>query len=95
MAIQGPNVRKLIAHKMSLLMIPPGCKDPFITGIESMLKPNGIGDAAREATRWIETAILAVRKAADPNPWRDAPDEDIAAEILRGIEGHKAAAKSK
>jgi hypothetical protein len=25
---QGPNVRKLIVHKMSLLMIPPGSKEP-------------------------------------------------------------------
>jgi hypothetical protein len=76
--IQGPNVRKLIAHKMSLLMVPKGAG--LAGALKSMVTPGAIGNFAREATQWVETALAAV-KAAPGNPYGD-DDEAIAVEIL-------------
>ena len=84
--MQGPNVKRLIIHRMSILMIPPGTKDGLAEGVKALLEPGKIPKIAREATVWVELAIQAVRDAADPNPWRDKDDEAIAGEILRGIE---------
>lgn len=81
MTQQGPNVRRLIASKMSLIMIPPGTGSGLATAVRTMLKPGGIGDAAKEATEWVRQAIAAV-KAAPDNPYGD-DDEAIAGEILR------------
>ena len=83
---QGPNVRKLICHKMALIMIPPGTKDGLATGIKALSSAKGLGDAAREATAWVFEAIDVVKTAPD-NPFAD--DEAIAGEILRGIEERK------
>ena len=78
--VQGPNVKRLIAHKMSLLMVPPG--GGLHTALAALTKPGNVGNVAREATDWVETAIAAV-KAAPDNPYPD--DEVIAGEILRQI----------
>lgn len=84
---QGPNIRKLIAHKMSLLLIPPGSsKDAMATGITGLMKPGNVSQIAREATAWVEAAVAAV-KAAPANPYGE--DEAIAAEILRQIEAKR------
>jgi hypothetical protein len=88
MTPQGPNVKKLIAHKMSLIMVPPGGGIGSVIG--ALTKPGNIGAAAKEATEWVGTAIQLVREAAEPNPWKTATDEAIAAEILSGIEKRKA-----
>ena len=84
---QGPNVKKLIAHKISLIAVPVG------GGIGSALNflkdPKAIGNAAREATAWVETAIRAIRLAGEPNPWKTADDEAIAGELLAQIEAKK------
>jgi tRNA G18 (ribose-2'-O)-methylase SpoU len=51
---QGPNVRRLIATKMSVLMIPPNTgKDALAVGIEAIKKPGNVGAVAREATDWV------------------------------------------
>ena len=84
--MQGPNVKNLIIHRMSVLMIPLGTKDGLAAGIRSLLGQGKVPKIAREATVWVELAIQAVRDAADPNPWRDKDDETIAGEILRGVE---------
>jgi hypothetical protein len=85
--MQGPNVKKLIAHKMSLIMVPPGCGDgkhaAAGVAIAALMAPGNIGKVAREATAWVEAAIAAVKSAPD-NPYTD--DEAIAGEILRQIE---------
>jgi hypothetical protein len=33
----GPNVRKLITLRMSMLAIPPGTLDPFMAGVRAIL----------------------------------------------------------
>jgi hypothetical protein len=85
--IQGPNVKRLICHKMSLQMVPPG--GGAGAAIASLMKPGNIGVQAREATKWVEAAISLVRAAAEPNPYKTMTDEDIAGEILKGIEAKK------
>jgi hypothetical protein len=81
---QGPNVRKLIIHKMSLIMVPDG--GGIYSAIEAMATPGRIGEVAREATQWAEAVLALVRTAPD-NPYGD--DEAIAGEILRRIEEKK------
>lgn len=86
--IQTPNIKKLIVHKMSLLMIsvdtPAG--QGLATGIAALTKPGNIGDKAREATAWVEAAIALVKTSPD-NPYTS--DEEIAGAILKGIEEKK------
>lgn len=81
--IQGPNVKKLIVRKMSLIAVPAGA------GIGSALNfltdPGAIGAAAREATEWVEMAIRLIREASGDNPWKDRSDEEIAGELLGRI----------
>lgn len=78
----GPNVRKLIVHKMALLMIPPGTPNAFQAGITALSTPGSIAAKAKEAAAWVEQAIAVVKTAPD-NPYHD--DEAIAAEILQRV----------
>jgi hypothetical protein len=83
--MQGPNVKKLICHKISLDAVPPG--GGFQSAIEFLSDKDRIVSSARSATQWVETALAAV-KAAPGNPYGD-DDEAIAGEILRQIEEKK------
>jgi len=85
--MQGANVKKLIVHKIALDAIPPG--GDFLDGLRFLANKEAISTGARMATQWVESAIEAVRQAADPNPWRNADDEVIAGEILRQIKAKK------
>lgn len=80
---QGPNVKKLIVHKMSRDAIPPG--GGIAEGIKFLSDPSGMVEAAKKATKWVEVAIAAVRQATDPNPWKNATDEEIAGELVKQI----------
>jgi hypothetical protein len=80
--VQGPNVKKLIVHKLSLDAVPAG--GGLTSAIEFLSDPKRITDGARAATSWVETAIAAV-KAAPGNTFGDN-DEAIAGEILRQID---------
>jgi hypothetical protein len=82
-----PNVRKLIFHKMSLDAIPKG--GGFADGIKFLSDREGMAKSLRAADDWVKAAILAVRNAGEPNPWRDKTDEDIAGELMRKIEERK------
>ncbi len=84
---QGPNVKRLIVHKMSVDAVPSG--GGVADAVKFLSDATGIVVAARSATVWVESAILVVRQAAEPNPWRSADDETIADEILRQIEARK------
>ena len=89
--IQGPNIKKLIIHKMSMIAVPKGAG--IGDALNFMTKPGAIGNAAKEATEWIENALKAIRLADDPNPWRDATDEEIAGHLLREIDSKMASRK--
>ena len=79
---QGPNVKRLIAHKMVKDLTPPGSS---IGTVAAAIVQGGIGPAAKAATEWVEQALAVVRQAAEPNPWKTATDEDIAGHILSKI----------
>lgn len=84
-----PNVKRLIIHKMSVDAVPAG------GGIGDALKflttPGGIGKGWKEAADWVKSAITVIRQAAEPNPWKESSDEDIAGYLLKRIEERKQA----
>jgi hypothetical protein len=83
----GPNVKKLIIRKMSVDAIPSG--GGLSEGISFLTKPGALSSGFKSAAEWVKSAIEVVRKAAEPNPWKDADDEAIAGELLRKIEERK------
>jgi hypothetical protein len=84
----GPNVKKLISYKTSLDAIPPG--GGVNDGIKFLCNRELVIKTIRNADEWVKSAITIIRKAADPNPFKTADDETIAAEILRRIEERRA-----
>lgn len=81
----GPNVKRLIVRKMSLLAIPTGSgKTSFALGVEALTNRGKFSSIAAEASDWVRKAI-AVMKTAPDNPYGD-DDEAIAEAILAGIE---------
>jgi len=79
----GPNVKRLIAHKMALLAIPVGSGDKsFDVGVNAFLDRERFSSMAAEASNWVRQAITLIKTAPD-NPYRD--DEEIATAILKGI----------
>jgi len=86
--IQGPNVNKLIVCKMSIQGVPKDTPDPLRAVAEFFASTENLKEHAKEATEWVEQAILAVKLAPD-NKWGN-DDEAIAGEILRRIDEIKA-----
>lgn len=85
---QGPNEKRLIAHKASVDMVPPGGGVADVVGV--LTQPGKLNAVMRAAAEWVATALDAMRTAPDPNPWRDADNEAIAEELLKAIERRKA-----
>lgn len=81
-----PNVRRLVAFRMAALAIPVGSPDPIAAGAQAILQPGRLAALDREASAWVDNAIALVRQAAEPNPWKELGDEEIAGEILRWAE---------
>lgn len=79
--ILGSNQKQLIAHKMSLILMPVGTAS-IANGIKALSDPNRLVSAAREAQAWVAQAISVVKTAPD-NPFKD--DEAIAGEIMRMV----------
>ena len=82
--MMGPNVKRLIIQKMVTDAVPPG--GGIQSAIEFLSSKERIVTSARDATAWVDQAIAVVRLAAEPNPWKNATDEDIAGEIIQQIE---------
>ena len=80
----GPNLKKLVAHKMSYDAIPAG--GGLADAMAFVTDPEALVSGARRAQEWVQLAIKAVRTAAEPNPWKNADDETIAEEILKQLE---------
>jgi hypothetical protein len=86
-AKQGPNVKRLIAHRMSVVIVPSGGGLP--DALQAMTSPGRLVEIGREATAWVRQAIDAVI-AAPGNPYGN-DDEAIAGEILQRIDERKRA----
>jgi len=81
----GPNVKRLIVRKMSLLAIPAGSgKDSLARGLDMLTNRGKFSSVAAEASAWVQAAIATMKTAPD-NPYGD-DDEAIAGAILAGIE---------
>jgi hypothetical protein len=76
-------LNKLIIHKMSIGAIPPG--GGFADGVKFLSNSKNISNGFKDAKEWVNVAINTIRLAADPNPWKNSTDEEIAEEILRQI----------
>lgn len=72
--------------KFSKDAIPDG--GGFQDGIAALLDKR-LGKRMLECIEWAKNACAAVRAAKEPNPWINASDEDIAAEIIKQTEGTK------
>ena len=81
------HFKKLVIRKMALDAVPRG--GSIVDGIKFLSDKERIAKAARESTLWVEGAIKSVREAAEPNPFKDSSDEEIAAEILKRIEARE------
>lgn len=81
---QGPNVKQLIVRRMSQSAIPKGggLKD----AIDFLSSPERMLAGALAATEFVREAIEVIRSADEPNQWRNADDETIAAAILRSAD---------
>lgn len=80
----GPNLKRLIGHKMAKDAIPDG--GGFADGVKFLTTPGAMASGWREAAAWVDQAIVLVRNAGEPNPWKNATEEEIAGELLRKIE---------
>lgn len=89
----GPNMKKLVAHKISLDAFPPGTGGDFhenlMRGIDFIRDPKGFVASVKPAQDWAKAAVQAVRNAAEPNEWKTADDEAIAGEILKRVDERK------
>jgi hypothetical protein len=85
--MHGPNVKKLIASKISRDAIPSG--GGVADAIAFLGSPERVKQGIIKASEWVNTAIQAVREAAEPNPYKTADNETIAGVILKGIEAKK------
>ena len=92
MAGMGPNVKKLISQRMAVIAIPSG--GGLADGIKFLSSKESIVSGAKEAVKWVADAISAIRGAGEPNPWKAATDEEIAAEVLRKIAAKKSGVSS-
>lgn len=84
--MQGPNVKKLIVRRMSAIAVPKGGGMSDALGF--LQSPDRLAAAAKEATKFAEDAIAAVRLSAG-GTYANATDEDIAETILREVEARK------
>lgn len=85
----GPNVTKLIIHKMSILIIPMGSNNGLENAMNILTDKSGMAlrEKLREATAWVTKSISLIKSLPD-NPYGSS-DEEIAGEILRQIESRK------
>lgn len=77
----GPNVKRLVVHKMSRDAVPDG--GGVADAIGFLKDRERIAQSARNAQAWVATAIQAVRQSPGGEEFGD--DEAIAAEILKRI----------
>jgi hypothetical protein len=80
-------MKRLIIHKMSHDAIPAG--GGFGDGLKFLATPGAMNAGWKAASEWCDAAIAAVRSAAEPNPWKNASDEEIAGELLRKMDSKR------
>jgi hypothetical protein len=79
----GRNVQRLIARKMALDAVPRG--GGMVDALNFLSSKDNITKGARVAAAWVKTACDVVRSAAEPNPFKQSTDDEIAAYLLEQI----------
>ena len=80
----GPTVKKLMILKTSREAIPKGGN--YLDGFKFLSDKERLVRTMKESHQWVLQAIQVVRTAKEPNPFKTADDETIAAEILKKVE---------
>ena len=78
-----PNLKELVWHLMSLDAVPPGSKNGLSSAVEFILTPGKMSESFRNSIIRARNICMAIRQAGEPNPWKDATDEEIAGEVMR------------
>ena len=79
----GPNLTRLLIRRASVDAVPTG------GGLESAiayLLDGGLAKGVRPALQWCDESIEKLRKAGEPNPFKDRDEEYIAGEILARVQ---------
>jgi len=76
----GPNIKRLMAHKMALDAVPHG--GGFDSALRFLSSKDNVTSSARVAAIWVRTACDVVRAALEPNPFKNSTDEEIATYLL-------------
>jgi|ERR1700733_159898 len=77
------NVKRLQIEFTAWEAIPDG--GGLADGIDAIICPGRLSDCLKKAVTRTNAAILAVRNAGEPNPFREWTDDQIAGEILRKV----------
>ena len=75
-----PNVKRLIILRISREAIPDG--GGIVDGLNFFADNEKRKSILATSAIWVKQAIELVRGGAEPNPWKNASDEEIATEIL-------------
>ncbi len=86
----SPNLHKLLTEFISVEAVPLGVRAPHEAALAYFTDDERRREITASARAKMQRAINAVRNASDPNPWRNATEEEIAGEILQGIEKRRA-----
>ncbi len=80
----GPNMRRLLSEVGATVMMER-VKSKDVGGIaERLLDRSFLGDMG-EAAKRCNAYVAAMRAACEPNPFKNATDEEIAGEIVRRL----------
>jgi len=87
----GPNVQRLVCAKMARDAIPP--EGGVQAGVNFLSDPKNIMEGFKSAAAYVASALLAIRQAAEPNPYKVMSDEEIAGALLKRIDEKRKARK--
>lgn len=87
------SLQQLEAMILARAAVPKNGSTADVIGF--LLDAERVRTAAVDARRQAKQFIEIVRCAAEPNQWKNASDEEIAAELVRSIEQRKQGARRK
>lgn len=80
----GPEVWRIVSSRMCAEAIPSG--GGLEAGISFLRTPGAMGQGLRDVVAWWDECLNLVKGAPEPNPYRNASDEEIARAINERIQ---------
>lgn len=80
----GPQMTRFVVSRMSVDALN-GTGRGIVAVVEFLQKPGSLADSARRSLEWCDQAIHSLRGAQEPNPFKTADEETIAAEVNRKL----------